>query len=138
MIVILLVAAGVGIFSYTAGPCTTAAVDSASTAIESFNTEFYENVRLGGDTDRINLGPPVMSLKEIQLELEDLDVPVCLEDAKSSALLSMKNAILAFLTFMDPENPEEDVSAYLDLFFEYQTEARLEIERVQKCAPFCY
>lgn len=69
-------------------------------AVDSTHERWIDAVKVAQSTSRIALSTPVAALQSIRRETQELTVPPCMDDAKTTLLSSMDLTIEGFFTFM--------------------------------------
>jgi tetratricopeptide (TPR) repeat protein len=118
------------------GPCGRKRVDAAVIEIKAAAEKYTDAESIASSTGRIALSGPVMQMQNARHELMELEIPPCLEDARSDLAEAMDWEIGAYLLFM-----QESEQFAIDAKFQsaaYKTEqAAEELLRIQFCAPIC-
>lgn len=73
---------------------------NAMKAMDDAYARWEDAVRVAESTSRISLSTPVATLQSIRRETQELTVPPCMDEAKSTLVKSMDLTIEGFLTFM--------------------------------------
>jgi len=134
VIVLLLGGGGFGRF-YSYGPCGKQLIQQATDSFDSLFKRFSDTNRIANSTARIALSGPVQTLQSYVQEAEKIEVPTCLDYAKSSFVSALDDTVQSYLYFMSEY--ESLVSVALEdaakQFSEYEIEAKV----VAACSPFC-
>src|SRR5690349_11970235 len=96
LLCVLFVIAGIG-WNYLYGPCGVVQVDRASDVLSHQLQTYQDAYNIAASTERSALAEPVADLQMLQRETEAIQVPACLETAKSELLLSIDAAARGFL-----------------------------------------
>jgi hypothetical protein len=137
-VIVLLILAGAGGFAfyYFLGPCGIDKVNRASDQLKDIMTRWDDADTIAANTGRIALATPISNLQSIRQETKNLEVPGCLNDARSDFVTAMDSTINGYLTFMREGN-NAVVSNYFSVANDYLGWGAKKISDVIKCAPFC-
>lgn len=134
--VVLVLALGGFAWYYLSGPCGILAVNQATDQMISLDEKFTDAVKVAESTSRISLSGPISELQSIAREINNLEVPACLEPAKKYYYKSADSEIMALLAFAAQEK-DSVVSSHMRLSVSFYSDAQDEIEKIKACAPFC-
>ena len=78
---------------YFFGPCGTLQVKKVFDNYDFLSVKFLDSVEVASQTSRIALSSPISNLQSIRQETSELEVPVCMVDARGNLLNSMQHYI---------------------------------------------
>lgn len=116
--------------------CGKPQVDQSISEMKEILGRFSDAFELAANTSRISLSPIVSDMQKIARELNDLTVPVCLDEAKTALLQSMSSSIDGYLAFMAEES-DETVTSYFDDGTKYLRSYSDKTSVISACAPDC-
>jgi hypothetical protein len=134
VVICVLVTSGVALI-YFYGPCGVQSVLDADQKIADIKTRWDQTFWVANKSSRVTLAQPVLEMVNIQQELRKIQVPACMEPAKTSLDQSMKYTIEAYDRFFRYENELEvrkrfNNAAAQRKLFEQQ------MQTIYQCAPF--
>jgi hypothetical protein len=112
------------------------AVKEASTYLATQLKSYDDLAQVATTASRTTLDYPVNGLKQIFLDTQELDVPVCMRSARQELTTYMGIVIQAFLAYRDGE-PDTTIRDLLVQSNTHYENFHTELEAVNKCAPFC-
>jgi len=122
---------------YFNGPCGVNRVKDAGLALAGQFGAYQGAHDIAVSAARIALAGPAGELQKIYLETEKIEVPGCMEHAKSELVAMMDSDIEVFLVFMSEEASKADVTALMAQSSEHLEQYKKELKMVRECAPFC-
>jgi hypothetical protein len=137
LIGLLIVAvAGMYVWYYRYNPCKVSAVEDASAFLVSQLKTYDASYQFATTVYRTGLARPVNALQQIFMDTQTVAVPACMQTAKNELLNYMGAVIGAFQAYMAAET-DATIRGWLDQSNAHYDNFNLELEAVNKCAPFC-
>lgn len=129
-------AASTAAFVAAHGACAVDAVLKSAADMNKLLTTWDDASKLANSTPRNALAPQISVLQDLHRQANALEVPTCLENAKSYLALGMDKTVNAFLDFLG-QKPDALVTAdFNDANQEFKT-FDAELAKITKCAPDC-
>ena len=134
-IVVVLVFAGFAWYYYY-GPCGITTTQEALEELADISDDFMRQASIADSTPRISLSGPIMTMQNTYEDLNDLEVPGCLEEVKYDMLTGMYYTMNGYLAFMSSEEDQVINDKFEDAA-KYIIKAERKLREVQDCIPFC-
>jgi hypothetical protein len=136
--IVLLIIAPVGMYAwyYRYNTCDVKAVEEASVFLVTQLKTYDDLYQVATTASRTAVPHPVIVLQQIFMDTQEVDVPACLRTAKNELLNYMGTVITAFQAFIATEK-DPAIRGLLDQSNTHYRNFRMELEAVDKCAPFC-
>jgi hypothetical protein len=125
LIIVVLLVALVPLAGCAAG-CSAAAKTRGYDALKDVTETFYDKLDIASNTPRAALGPAISELQDIRNEAEDVEVPGCMETAKTEVVAHMNEEIEASLAFMGDD--DAGLTEHWRASFEHVDAAYIELE----------
>lgn len=138
-LIVLLIVAAVGAYTwfFIYNSCEADAVKEASAILIS-QLNFYDRVyQVATNASPTSLVRPVDTLQQILMDTKQVDVPACMQTAKNELINYMGTVIRAFQAYASGE-ANATVVDLIDLSNAHYGNFSMELEAVNKCAPFCF
>jgi hypothetical protein len=118
------------------GPCGLILVADAGEDLSAVAQRWDDAVDVAGATPRMALGAQVATLQEVRRDTQALEVPECLNKARTYLVRSMDAAIEGFIAFLAQES-DASVGKHFDTADSAMESFGDELARVRACAPDC-
>lgn len=137
-LIVLLLVAAVGTYAWYSHyrPCEVDAVEEASAILISQMKRYDDVYNATTNGTRTSIAYPVAVLQQILMDTQEIVVPACLRTPKSELINYMGTVIRAFQAFRAGE-PDATIKGLLDESYTHVRTFIMELEAVNKCAPFC-
>jgi len=136
IILLIIVATGMYAWYYRYNLCEMSAVEDASSFLLSQLKRYDAQYEFAVTVYRTGLARPVDVLQQIFMDTQGGAVPVCMQRAKDELLNYMGTVISAFHAYMGEET-ETTIRGLLSQSYTHFNNFKMELEAVNKCAPFC-
>lgn len=136
LMIAAVVIAGSSLWNIYFGPCGVALVKASVDDMTKIMEEWTDAIQIAESTPRINLTGPIQELQTIKRKAHFIKVPDCMVEPKKSLILSMENAIEAFIIFM-ADSDENRTDALFDQAKTNLSTYTTQLQGVQECVPFC-
>ncbi len=112
------------------------AVKDASSFLVSQQNTYDAQYQFTTTVLRSELSVPVNRLEQIAIDTKSVAVPACMQTAKNELLNYMGSVNSAFRIYMATEK-DPTIRGLLDQSITHFNNFKMELEAVNKCAPFC-
>ena len=129
-------AAGVTSWYFFSNPCEADSVEQAATLLITQMRQYDNVYASAANGTRTSVEYPVTVMQQILVDTKDVDVPVCMQTAKSELLDYMGDAIRAFRAFQ-AEEPNGTIQNFLNSSYGHVRAFRVELDAVKECMPYC-
>lgn len=136
VLAVVLLIGGAGGWYYTLGPCGTIRVQKASAELTRIAGDWEDAARLADSTPRMALSSQIANMQSIQDELQAVDVPACLEQARAQLDDGMSGGIRGYTLFLAQAEEAQVTSQMRSSAGDY-VDGLSQLEEVSQCAPFC-
>jgi hypothetical protein len=139
VLIVLLIIGAVGAYTwfFLYNRCEEAAVKEASAILIS-QLNFYDRVyQVATNASPTSLVRPVDTLQQILRDTQQVDVPTCMQTAKNELINYMGTVIRAFQAYAAGE-ANATVIDLIDQSNAHYGKFSMELDTVNKCAPFCF
>jgi hypothetical protein len=137
IVVLIVTAAGTYLWYSLYRPCKVETVQKVSTRLVTQVRLYDDAYQFATSASPDRLVRPVNTLQQILMDTKQMTVPACMQTAKDELINYMGTVIRAFSAY----GAGEPDSAVRDLIEESATHYgnfNMELEEVNKCAPFCF
>ncbi len=121
---------------YFVGPCGVSSVQRATKDLTDIAQRWDDAESIASSTARIALAAPVSTLQSIRSETQKLDVPKCMEEARTNLADSMDATIGGYLAFMQNQS-DYAVNVYFVDARDKTAAFGEALAAVRACAPWC-
>ena len=118
-------------------PCKVETVQKVYTGLVTQLKLYDEAYQFATSASPTALVRPVNTLQQILMDTQELNVPACMQTAKSELVNYMGTVIRAFLAYGAGET-NATVSDLIDLSNAHHGNFNTELVAVNQCAPFCF
>ena len=139
VLVVLLILAGVAgryAWYHWYNACDTQAVEQASTSLRVQVDMLDQVAQSASNAFRTDLTYPVSVMQQTYMNTQEVDVPVCLQTAKTELLSYMEGVIGAFEAYAASKS-DATVIGLLKQSDQHYKIYYTELKAIQKCAPYC-
>jgi hypothetical protein len=135
-LVLLAAAVGLYAFFFVRASCDIAAVERASFLLLHQMDSFDHSYQFATSAAPDKIVRPLAELQQILMDTQTVEVPGCLQAAKTDLVAYMGTVVRAFLAYQAEEaDLVRDLVGQSDTHYE---EFHVEMEQVMECAPWCF
>ena len=135
-LVLLAAAMGLYAFFFVRASCDIAAVERASFLLLHQMERFDHSYQFATSAAPDKIVRPLAELQQIQMDTQTVEVPGCLQTAKTDLVAYMGTVVRAFLAYQAQEaDLVRDLVGQSDTHYE---EFHVEMDQVKECAPWCF
>jgi hypothetical protein len=137
-LVVLLLAAAAGIYTwfFVYNRCDVEAVQDASAFLTGQLNTYDQLYQVATTASRTSPDHPVNTLKQIFMDTQQVAVPACMGTTKKELINYMGSVISAFQAYRSGEADAVVVELIKQSNVQYE-HFQVELEAVNKCAPYC-
>ena len=138
VVIVLLLVAAVGGYTWYSlqRTCDMDAVKDASDRLVRQRNSYDHTYQFATSVSRNAVVRPVAELQQILMDTQDVDVPACMQTAKTELIDYMDTVIRAFLAYGAQES-DATVRDLLDQSDTHYENFKRQLDTVKECAPFC-
>lgn len=135
-LVFSLLISGCSIIPESKSDCSKNNVNNSIQQLDRLTNQWADMLSLANETPRAYVINTLIELEHIKWNVDDVEVPVCLNTAKGDLESSMSLAIDGMAKFLG-QATDNEVNQKLGASTTELSNYRTEIDRIKKCAPDC-
>jgi len=135
-VLMIVVPTGIYGWRYLLNPCEIANVENGITKLTTQMKVYDHLYQVATTASPSTLERPVLEMQQVQMDTQELEVPVCLRKAKN-VLINYMYTVIGALRAWQAGASDSTVLGMITQSDAYYINFKTEIDQINKCAPYC-